>query len=174
MNDVRPTAEVLIRHYRAEDQPGVEWLYARTPPWGQTYARPQPVPDDLLNITDHYNALLVAVEQTAGGEAVVGMTAIAQPSADPIVSIPDFIDLSITTTRLRHVVVAPERWRLGIGRTLVEAALHWCGSNGYKQVVLETTTEQEAALALYDAMGFARLGKSTIGRFELVWFALKI
>jgi ribosomal protein S18 acetylase RimI-like enzyme len=37
-------------------------------------------------------------------------------------------------------------------------------------MILETTPQQEAAVEFYRATGFTEQGRSTIGRFELVWF----
>src|SRR5512145_2410253 len=95
---------VFVRPYEAKDDAGVRWLYARTPPAGRVYVRPQPVPPDLENIRDHYEAFWVAIEPTIEGDAVVGITALERAKKDgPDFPLPDFIDLSRSTARLHHV-----------------------------------------------------------------------
>jgi ribosomal protein S18 acetylase RimI-like enzyme len=70
------------------------------------------------------------------------------------------------------VLVAPERWRLGIGRTLTQAGIEWAREMGYGAVVLETTTEQKAAAALYESLNFANSARSKYGAYEIMWFTL--
>lgn len=72
--------------------------------------------------------------------------------------------------RVRHMLVAPERQRRGIGRQLIDAAFDWARQAGYSTIVLETTPQQEAAVDFYRALAFQEIGRSTIGRWELVWF----
>ena len=167
-------AAVTIRPYRPSDQEGVEWLYSRTPPWGRTYPRPQPIPPEIRRVQEAYEYVLVAVEQDRDGEAVVGLTTVANAQAGGGVPLPGFIDLSAPASRLRHVLVAPERWRLGIGRRLVEAAIAWSRSRGHGAVVLDTTTDQQGAIAFYRALGFGEAGQTTFQEWEIVWFELKL
>ena len=76
--------------------------------------------------------------------------------------------------RLNYVRVVPERWRYGIGRLLSRIAIDWARDHGYEAVILETTPQQEAAVALYKTMGFTEMGRSTVGKYELVWFELPL
>ncbi len=76
--------------------------------------------------------------------------------------------------RLHHVAVAPERWRHGIGRELVRAALEWTRLNDFSSLVLETTTPQEAAVGLYLATGFTEIGRTKFGIWELIWFEQRL
>jgi GNAT superfamily N-acetyltransferase len=166
------TDGIFVRPYEPADQRGVRWLYERTPPAGRVYVRPQPLPSDLENIAGYYDAFWVAVEPTFEGDAIVGTTGldtVGQSSGAPE---PAFVDRMRRTGRLHHVLVAPERQRRGIGRLLMESAMEWARVNDYDALVLETSTEQEAAIAFYLALGFNEIGRSTIGRWELVWFEL--
>ena len=166
---------VFIRPYEAEDDPGVHWLYSRTPPAGRVYVRPQPVPDDLANIPGSYDAFWVAIEPTVDGDAVVGITALLRAGIEgPGTPLAPFIDLSLATARLEHVMVVPERQRRGIGRMLVNEAIAWARDDGYETLVLETTSEQEAAVHFYRSLGFQELGRSTFRRWEQVWFGLQL
>jgi GNAT superfamily N-acetyltransferase len=164
-----------VRVYEPGDQPGVEWLYQRTPPAGLTYVRAEPLPPDLKGIRENYEAFWVAVEPTPDGDAVVGITALRdarQPSLG--VPAPGFVDLSQPTARLHHVMVVPERQRRGIGRKLMHEATDWARASGYQRLVLETASEQEGAIAFYRAIGMKELGRSTFKRWEMVWFGLNL
>ena len=159
-----------IRPYRPADQPGIEWLYSRTPPWGRTYPRPEPVPEDLQRIEEAFEYAVVAVEQDRAGEAVVGLVTVANVGRDEDVALPEFVRPPEPTARLRHVLVAPERWRQGVGRRLVEDAVAWARRRGYRSVVLDTTAEQAGAVAFYHALGFREAGRTTFWEWEIVWF----
>ncbi len=162
----------VIRPYEPRDQAGVEWLYSRTPPWGRTYPRPEPLPDALQQPLRHYDQVFVAVEQDRAGEAVVGLATMERAEANTGVPLPAFLDLHRPTARLHSVLVAPERWRQGIGTRLVRAAADWSKSSGFEAVILDTTTEQEAAVALYKSIGFRELGQTTFRDWQIIWFEL--
>jgi ribosomal protein S18 acetylase RimI-like enzyme len=165
---------VLVRPYQDSDQAGVEWLYARTPPWGRTYPRPEPVPEEVRQLRDHYEHVLVAVEDEREGEALVGMVAIegSHSQAGSHVPAPDFVDVQKPTCRLHWVLVAPERWRQGIGRMMTHSAIAWARDKGYESMILDTTLEQQAALALYESVGFKEIGRSRFREHDLVWLRL--
>jgi ribosomal-protein-alanine N-acetyltransferase len=167
-------ATVTVRPYETHDQAGIEWLYARTPPWGRTYPRPQPVPDDLRHLPDTYEHTIVAVEQDRDGEAVVGLTTVANARAGGGVPPPNSLDVTASTARLRHVLVAPERWRQGIGRRLVHAAVDWSREQGYRAIVLDTTADQVGAVAFYKALGFREAGRTVYREWQIVWFLLRL
>jgi ribosomal protein S18 acetylase RimI-like enzyme len=167
-------ADAYIRPYEPADQGPIEWLYARTPPAGRVYVGPASIPTELERIPDNYEAFWVAVEPTSDGDAVIGMLAVAAIGAPFGVPEPAFIDRSIRAARVHWLLVAPERQRRGIGRRLVDAAIAWARANGYEALLLDTTTEQQAAVAFYEALGFSEVGRSTVRRWELVWFKLAL
>ncbi|XP_066578946.1 probable N-acetyltransferase CML1 isoform X2 [Amia ocellicauda] len=55
---------------------------------------------------------------------------------------------------LFRMLVLPGWRRGGLGRRLAQTALVFCSERGYSRVILQTTSTQVAALALYRAMGF--------------------
>ena len=55
--------------------------------------------------------------------------------------------------------VAPEQRRLGIGRSLLEAAVRALKGRGVRRLVLEVGADNEAAIALYRAQGFVECGR---------------
>jgi ribosomal protein S18 acetylase RimI-like enzyme len=166
--------KILVRTFQESDQPGIEWLYMRTPPWGRTYPRPQVVPEEVKHLSNHYEQVLVAVENDRDGEAVVGMVAIegSETTTNMHVPPPDFVCVTKTSCRLHWVLVAPERWRQGIGRRLTGTAIDWAREEGYESIILDTTPEQHAAIALYESMGFKEFGRSRFGEYDLLWIRL--
>lgn len=175
MPDRKPRVDFAIRPFEPSDQERVRWLFARTPPWGRTYPAPQALPDDLEDIPTNYpGGCFVALEQDLGGEALIGLTAVASISAKAKDELPEFINRADEMSRIHWVSVAPERWRLGIGRRLTETAIDWAVRRGSHALVLETTLQQEGAIALYESRGFVEMGRTTVGRWRQVWLVLHI
>lgn len=159
-----------IREYLPSDQPRVEWLFARTPPWGRTYAAPQALPGELEQpLASFPGGCWVALDDDIGGEAVVGFSAASRVSGVPDDTLPAFFDRSRSWGRVRWVSVAPERWRLGIGRRLTETAVAELMRSGCDGICLETTDEQQGAIALYESMGFVERGRTRVDVWTMVW-----
>jgi ribosomal protein S18 acetylase RimI-like enzyme len=165
-----------IRAYTPSDLAGIRWLHDRTPPAGQVSARPQRWPAGLDEIEANFAAFFVAIEPQGDEEVIVGMAGI-QPvhGAEPDlmgVPVPEELIVNAPTVRLEAVRVAPERQRRGIGRALTRIAIQWAEVHGFERMLLDTTSEQEAAIALYESEGFRRIGTSEFGRWQIVWMAL--
>jgi GNAT superfamily N-acetyltransferase len=139
---------VTIRPHQPSDQAQIEWLYSRTPPAGQVAWRPLSLPDDLRHIPVTFASFWVATEPIQEGEAIVGVTGVADAITSLDAPVPEFLTPIERTARLHHVAVAPERWRHSIGRRLVLIAIEWARQNGYRMVILNTTPQQKAAVAL--------------------------
>jgi Ser/Thr protein kinase RdoA (MazF antagonist) len=170
-------AEVTVRPYEPADEPGLRWLYERTPPAGQpSVRRYEKLAADIEQPLDYYEAVWVSVEPTRDGDAIVGGTMLERVGERVLPGVPtaDFIDTARKLGRLHHVSVAPERQRRGIGRRLIDAAVEWARSESYETLVLETTSEQREAIAFYEALGWCEIGRSTFRRWEMVWFELKL
>jgi ribosomal protein S18 acetylase RimI-like enzyme len=164
-----------IRRFRVGDQHQIRWLHDRTPNAGEVAIRPQRWPEALDHVAANFEAFWVAVEQTPKGEAVIGMLGLTRPgSPAEATPVPDFMAPTETIGRIDYVRVAPERQRRGIGRLLTETAMEWARGHGYERLILETTPQQEAAVALYEALGFREKGRSMFGPYELVWFEFKL
>jgi ribosomal protein S18 acetylase RimI-like enzyme len=58
------------------------------------------------------------------------------------------------TAYLQELYVAPDRRGQGIGRALLEAAMETAREKGAKHMDLGTSTEDSAAIALYERYGF--------------------
>lgn len=168
--------ERRVKPYRPEDQTAVEAMFARAeaaeresdPRWMAQPTR------NVTNAPESYTAFWVAVQQLAGeGDVVVGTVA-AQPfrageemaPTHPLAAEWHALDDVI---ELRRVRVAPEARGQGIGTQLCQAAIAWAQTQGYRRFVVNTTTPQVPALELYSRLGFEVVGKSFIGKYELVW-----
>jgi GNAT superfamily N-acetyltransferase len=62
------------------------------------------------------------------------------------------------TAQLGGMWVEPAARGLGVGRALGEAVLAWARERGFARVILWVTDGNDAAIALYERMGFARTG----------------
>jgi GNAT superfamily N-acetyltransferase len=170
---------IVIRPYQPEDHGQLRALHDWTPPAGQTSTAPQPWYPDLGRISEHYLAFWVAVATGDGAEQIVGMTGVERagpgvPSAGGVEVPTSILRGRSGLVRMMRMRVAPERQRQGIGRRLTEAAIAWARDNGSPSLILETTPQQVVAVELYRRMGFAEIGRSTVGRYELVWFELPL
>jgi GNAT superfamily N-acetyltransferase len=164
--------EVVIRPYEKSEQEGVLWLYQRTPPAGRVYVRPAEPPADLTAIDQSFTTFWVALEDTNDGSAVVGITGLERVNGRASsldLPIPGSVSIEGPTARLHHVMVVPERQRRGIGRALMATAIEWARSSGYVRLILNTTSEQEAAVLFYAGLGFQEITSTTYQRWELMW-----
>ncbi len=71
------------------------------------------------------------------------------------------VEVSETEAQLRWLLLAPEVRGLGLGRRLVEEALAFSRSAGYKSVFLWTVRGLLAATSLYESLGFLETEEKT-------------
>jgi len=167
--------QTSVRRFKPADGPQIRWLHDRTPNAGEVAIRPQKWPEALNDIAGNFEAFWVAVEQTAKGEAIVGMLGVTQAgSPAEVTPVPDFVGQLKRTGRIDYVRVAPERQRRGIGRLLTNTAIAGARQAGFARLIVETTPQQPAAIALYESTGFQEAGRSNFENYELVWLELKL
>ena len=159
-----------IRPYGPADREGVRALHDRTPPAGSLAAElSQRWPDDLDRIPEAFLAFWVVATERDGTAEIIGMAGVkAVDDEVPFELFPGKADRT-RTIRLLRMRVAPEWQRRGIGSRLIETVVAWARDSGYRSVLLETTVEQEPAVALYRRHGFAEIGRSALERYTLVW-----
>lgn len=156
-----------IRPYQPSDRRQIRELHDRTPPAGSPYLGPQVWFPDLDDIRGNFLAFWVATQPTVDRELVVGFVGVQTPD----IEVPDSLLRGRSrVARLRHMRVAPECQRQGLGRRLTHTVVDWAQDHAYETVIVETTPQQEAAVLLYEHMGFSEVGRSMIGKYELVWF----
>jgi ribosomal-protein-alanine N-acetyltransferase len=61
------------------------------------------------------------------------------------------------TGYVQRLAVAPDHRRAGLARLLVDDSLAWMRRRGANSAMVNTGVGNEAALALYDSIGFVRL-----------------
>ena len=123
-----------IRDFAPEDLPAVLAIQSECPQAAQWLAA------DYTHLPNTSGPLLLVAE--VEGEAaskVVGFAAFHQV---------------LDEADLRNLAVAPEYRRRGVARALLEAACHRLQQAGTKRLFLEVRVSNEAALALYHALGF--------------------
>jgi ribosomal protein S18 acetylase RimI-like enzyme len=64
-----------------------------------------------------------------------------------------------------YLAVAPDRRRVGLGRTMMDAAEAWLRARGAPKIQLMVRDDNEAALDFYEALGLERQKVVTLGRF---------
>ncbi len=62
---------------------------------------------------------------------------------------------------LKRMYLQPEYRGRGLGRALLNHAIHWARDRGCRSIVLDTSTAMTAAQRLYESAGFARTGTRT-------------
>ena len=76
--------------------------------------------------------------------------------------------------QVQRLTVLADFRRQGIATLLCQTAFEWCRDNGFRAAVLNTTSAQIPAISLYRKLGFREVGRSYLGKFELVWFELAL
>lgn len=94
---------------------------------------------DALDAT-HHSALFVAGDRPEEGFAIAGVTD--------------------DTGYLQRLAVSPIRRRVGIGSALLSASVAWMRGRGCGRVLVNTESDNAAALALYEKFGFRSLDHS--------------
>jgi ribosomal protein S18 acetylase RimI-like enzyme len=133
--------EVFIRPFRPQDQAAAKGLILAglEAHWGCLDPTKNP---DLDDITSTYaGATFLLAWQ---GENVVGTGALVREEEG--------------VGRIVRMSVAASLRRRGIGRLLLERLCEHARAAGYRQLVLETTSTWENAIAFYERHGFQRVG----------------
>lgn len=147
-------ARLQIRRFRASDREAVWHLHNVALTTVGAHAGNGAWDDDLHAIETVYLAdggeFLVG---TLGGK-LVAMGALRRDSAD--------------TAELKRMRVLPPYQRRGFGRAILEALEARAVALGYRQLWLDTTTEQTAALGLYAQAGYVETERRHDGQFEIV------
>lgn len=65
-----------------------------------------------------------------------------------------------TDAGLYAMWVAPQHRRAGVAAALVEAVVTWARAAGFRRLRLEVADANEAAVRLYERMGFAPTGRT--------------
>jgi len=75
---------------------------------------------------------------------------------------------------VRRLRVAAAWRRRGVATALLRELIDWAARHQLASLVLNTTSAQGPALALYARLGFQEIGRSYLGEYELVWMHLLV
>lgn len=172
--------EARIQPYRPEDADDVEAMYLRAKQAQESQdirwmAIPVLPPRSLM---EEFDAFFVAEKEETDTINVVGIIGVQTFRADE--AIPGSHPLAQEwqsrgdVVELRRLRVAPETRGQGIGARLCHKVIEWSRTQGYRTLVVNTTTPQLPALQLYRKLGFHDAGISFIDRYELIWLELSL
>lgn len=150
---------LIVRSFQPKDQQAVSWLYTHGLLAGQI--APNDTGADIENIRAAYfddprHHFWVAEVQ---GE-VRGMIGVASDE--------------VHTAEIRRLRVQPESQHTNIASTLLETALAHCKHHGYLKLRLDTSFERDAALDLFDKVGFQHTRTRSVHGKDLLEFYLDL
>ena len=91
------------------------------------------------------------------GDRLVGMTAVRR--------------IDEQTAEIKRMRVAIELRRQGLGQRLLSAAESFCREQRYRRIVLDTSDEQVAAIALYEKNDYRMVDRRTIRGVTVLYLA---
>ena len=157
-----PQAEALwkgIRTYRPGDEAEAMYETARKSRDAgdkRWKALDTSAPDD--PIQDSSASWVAAVPSESGEERIVGTAQVIGPTT--LAAMPPGLPLRRkwrlrnNVAELKRLRVADDMWRRGVGTRLTQAVIDWCRVHRFRTLVLNTTTPQKPAIALYKRVGF--------------------
>ena len=151
-----------IRRYEAADNDQV-WALHWEGVLGTTRDYPKVDPkydEDLTRLEEVYLGEGANFWVVEGSDGLVAMAAISRVDA--------------TTGRLRRMRVTVAWRRKGVAKALLDEAIDFCRTQGYKRLILDTTEHQTAAQRMYESTGFAKLGQRSLGPFTIYDYALEL
>ncbi|XP_030586274.1 N-acetyltransferase 8-like isoform X2 [Archocentrus centrarchus] len=117
----------------------------------------QDIPGNFLSRSD--DCFWVAEAEVEGRPQVIGMVAVAAKHSG-----------TEKYGEMFRMIVAPQCRRMGLGFRLAQTAVDFCKERGFSKVVLETTSTQMAAVALYSKLGFTRVFSRT-NKLAFLWIS---
>ena len=179
-----PQAEALwkgMSPYRPGDEAEVEAMYdranhARDAGDRRWKALGASAPDD--PIPDSSASWVAAVPSGGGEERIVGTVQVIGPTT--LAEMPPDLPLNgewrlrDDVAELKRLRVADDIRRQGVGTRLTQAVIDWCRAHGFHTLVLNTTTPQKPAIALYQRLGFHEVDRTFLDKYDLVWLRLNL
>ena len=159
--------------YRPGDEAEVEAMYERANRARDTGDRGWKAlgisaPDDVIQ--DASASWVAAVPSESGEERIVGTVQVIGPT--PLSEMPPDLHLCREwrlrndVAELKRLRVADDVWRQGVGTRLTQAVIDWCRVHGFRTLVLNTTTPQKPAIALYERLGFREADRTFLDKYE--------
>jgi GNAT superfamily N-acetyltransferase len=151
---------LTIRRYQPEDQEAVWSLHNLGLEQAEAHAGEGPWDDDLGQIESAY--------LSGGGEFLVGVL------EGRVVAMRALRRRSAEVAEVKRMRVHPDVQRRGFGRAILVALERRARDLGYLELVLETTTRQQAAIALYQGHGFVQTGRTTVAGMATLLFTKRL
>ncbi len=150
----------MIRQFQESDLPAIRELHILGLDQTGTNIGPGPWDDDLEDIQAVYlgNKGDFLVAETRG--RIVGMGAPRRRSEDE--------------AEIKRMRVHPEKQRQGVGRSILEELEARANMLGYTRIILDTTVQQVAAIALYKSSGYTEIGRATNHGLKCVLFEKRL
>ncbi len=149
-----------FRRYRAADHDAVWELHNLALTVADAHAGNGPWDDDLHHIEGVYLA--------AGGEFLVGF------AGGRLVAMGGLLRHDATLGEIKRMRVHPDWHRRGYGRQVLCALEDAAAACGVARLILDTSTVQTAAIALYQAHGYVEERRSRRGGYTLIHFAKQV
>lgn len=151
---------LTIRRYQLADQEAVWSLHNLALREAGAYAGNGPWDDDLRHVEAAY--------LSSGGEFLVGTL------EGRVVAMGGLRRRSAEVAEVKRMRVHPGVQRRGYGRAVLAALERRARQLGYVRLVLDTTTRQRAAIALYQGHGFVVTGRTTVAGMATLLMAKRL
>ena len=149
-------APLHIRRYDDTDRDAVWALHNTALQAIEAHAGNGPWDEDLHHIP--------AVYLDSGGEFLVGV------AGDQLVGMGALLPHPGGVAEIKRMRVRPGAQRRGYGQAILHALEAAATERGFHTLILDTTTAQAAAHALYSREGYAEARRSRLGPFTLIHF----
>ncbi|MCX5716601.1 MAG: GNAT family N-acetyltransferase [Candidatus Omnitrophica bacterium] len=149
-----------IRRFTENDGPKIKELILSILEKEYPFDRKAYPDTDLDNINETYGGPNETFFITEQDNAIVATAGIKEDSKE--------------TALLRRVFVKPEERGKGYGSQLLDEAIRFAKSNGYKELVFRTTSKMVRAIELCKKKGFREAEKIDLGGFFIHKFVLDL
>jgi ribosomal protein S18 acetylase RimI-like enzyme len=147
-----------IRHYAESDHDAVWHLHNAALADTGAHVGNGPWDDDLHNIIDEYI--------NPGGEFLVG-----EGENGSILAMGALRAKSADEAEIKRMRVMPKFQGRGYGKQLLSQLEHRAGELGFRRMVLDTTTIQVTAIALYSNHGYVETGRGVMAGMDVVFMS---
>jgi N-acetylglutamate synthase-like GNAT family acetyltransferase len=144
--------DLHLRRATSDDAEGVAYVYVES--WNQALvpSLPPRVLDSEQTARWRHDLKAASLRWwlAQSGESVIGFVGTG-PSRDPA---------DAELGELDTIAVSPSAWRRGVGRRLMDVAVHDLVEAGYRQAVVWTLADYESGRHFYEATGWHTSGES--------------
>jgi ribosomal protein S18 acetylase RimI-like enzyme len=139
---------VQLRRYEWQDGDAVRDLHRRALATSDADLGPGPWDDDLADVQRVY--------LDSGGDFVVAV------DDGRVLGMGAFRPVDTVVAEIKRMRVDPDHQRRGIGRAILGDLERRARAAGFRRLVLDTTTNQTAALSLYRSAGYRETGRGVV------------